>query len=176
MLNVKEYKGLTAQDVCDKTGLPNPYADQTRFSLYRQLELMLRDAKKNNLLHLVPKTNVITHKAVQVISDKGLTILKMRESERIENTSELDLNEIPHKVVREKGYITIIVQRNDIPMNVIPHPSKPYSYQVVGIFETKKCYHAGTLYADTQPSTGLRRIGVRYRFGYGTSVEMQILD
>lgn len=174
MINIKEYKGLTAQDVCDKTGLPNPYSDQTKYSLARQLELMLRDAQKNNVLHLVPKTQIITKKSVQVMKDKGLTILKMKEEEEIAFTSRLDLNSIPHKVEIEKGYRTIIVQRNDIPMNVQPHPSKPYTYNVRGILTDMKCYHAQTLYKDGDVNKG--RIGLRYRFGYGTHIALHILD
>lgn len=175
MINIKEYKGLTAQDVCDKTGLPNPYNDQTRFSLARQLELMLRDAQKNNVLHLVPKTQIITSKSVQVMKDKGLTILKMREEEEIAFTSELDLNSIPHKVVRGKGYRTIIVQRNDIPMNVMPSVSKPYAYKVIGTFEDWKCYFAGNIFKEEgKPDSG--RIGLRYRFGFGKHVHLHIID
>lgn len=171
MINIKEYKGYTAEDISRLTGLPNPYNDQTRYSLARQLELMLKDAQKNNVLHLVPKTQIITSKSVQVMKDKGLTILKMKEEEEIAFTSELDLNSIPHKVVREKGYRVIIVQRNDIPMNVMPSASKPYAYKVIGTFEDWKCYLAGTIYNEDR-----KRIGLRYGFGYGKHVHLQILD
>lgn len=171
MINIKEYKGLTAQDVCNKTGLPNPYNDQTRYSLARQLELMLRDAQKNNVLHLVLKTHIIKHGVVTSMTDKGVTILTKRDEEAIVFTSKLDLNSIPHKVQIEKGYRIITVQRNDVPMNVQPHPSESYSYKVIGILTDMKCYLAGTLYNDSK-----QRIGLRYRFGYGMHIELKILD
>lgn len=174
MINIKEYKGLTAEYVAERTGLPNPYSDQSKYSLTRQLELMLRDAQNNNVLHLVPKTNVIKHGVVNSMTDKGVTILTKRDEEAIKYTSELDLNSIPHKVVREKGYRTILVQRNDIPLNIVPHPTKSYSYAVIGTFDTRNCFHSRTLYKDNDPSK--EKIGTEYRFGHNTHIKLVIVE
>lgn len=174
MINIKEYKGVSIADILTLTKLPNPYADQTKYSLARQKELLLRDAMNNNLLNLIPKTHPIKHKMIQSATDQGITILSLREEERIEYTSELDLNSIPHTVIREKGYRTILINRNDIPLNVIPHPSKPYDYNVIGDLVSMKCYNAGTLYENGD--TTQRRLGKVYRFGFGTHVRLHILD
>lgn len=169
MINPKEYKDISIETMLEKTGLPNPYADQTRFSLARQKELILRDAQKNNVLHLIPKSCEIKHGVINVSTDKGVSILTKREEERIVFTSELDLNSIPHKVIREKGYRTIIVNAKDIPMNVVPHPSKPYAYNVDGIFEKRKCFYSHALREDSV------HIGKVFRFGFNTHLRMHIL-
>jgi hypothetical protein len=174
MINIKEYKGVSIADILTLTGLPNPYSDQTRFSLARQKELLLRDAMKNNLLNLIPKSHPIKHSTVNSMTDKGLTILTLREEEEVQFTSELDLNSIPHTVIREKGYRTILINRNDIPLNIVPHPSKPYSYKVIGDLVTMNCFNAGTLYKNNKVSEG--RVGIKYRFNYGTHVALHILD
>ncbi|AXQ66553.1 MAG: hypothetical protein [Caudoviricetes sp.] len=170
-MNIKEYKGLTAKEISEATGLPNPYTDQSKYSLYRQWELMLWDAKRNNVLHLVKKTNIINNKSVHFQTDKDLVITRLYETPVVELTTTLDLNTIPHKVVRERGVIGIYVNQSDIPKNVTSFAySKGYSYNVIGILTSEKCYPKQRLYKDG------KCIGSSYKFYMNKTVTLYIMN
>lgn len=170
-IDVEEYKGLTAKDICDKTGLPNPYSNGMRYSRYRQLELMLKDAQKNGVLHLIEKTNEKKHSILNINEDKDLMILSKKQEDKINYTSNLNLNTMPHKVERQYGNITITVNQSDIPVNVIKNPKPGHVYNVIGIFIEKKCYYSNYLY----DGIGQGAVGSVYKFSFDTKVKLIIM-
>jgi hypothetical protein len=172
-IKLEEYKSVTIEDIMTVTGLPNPYSDQSKFSLARQKELLLKDARKNNLLNKVKKSHPINYKVVTSNTDNGLTILTAKEiSEPKPFTSVLDLNITPHKVIRENKKVIIEVNKCDIPDHVKPSP-KDNSYLVVGIFTQEKGYNRNAIVID--PVT-YKRIGTKYSFGFHSNVSLHILD
>ena len=174
MVKLEEYKGITIEDIMELTGLPNRFPDQSKYSLARQKELLLKDAQKNNVLHLVEKTNPIKHKTLNINMDKDLVITKLKESDKINYTSNLDLNLIPHKVIREKGLTTIIVNQSDIPLNVIKNPKAGYVYNVIGIFESHKAYYDSTTFKDENGKA--IKVASKYIFGYTKDISLLIVE
>lgn len=180
MIHLEEYKGVTIEEIMSKTGLPNPYSDQRIYSLARQKELLLKDADRNNVLHKVEKTFPRRVLVKNISIDKDLTIVSLKDKGLEKSiTSNLDLNSIPHQVVREMGKVVIIVMNKDIPSNIIPRPSRGknstgYAYNVIGIFDEHKAYHAGAIYIEK----GLQNpVGRRYKFLNGLeNVSLEILD
>lgn len=177
-IKLEEYKSVSVEDIMKVTGLPNPYDDQSKFSLARQKELLLKDALKNNLLHKVKKSHPIEYKVITIERDQDLTILTAKVvSEPKAFTHVLDLNITPHRVVRENKRIIIEVNKCDIPDNVLPSP-KGYAYEVIGIFTQEKCYNNGGLYQNPNEEFDItaKRIGTKYRFGFHSNVSLHILD
>ena len=175
MIHLEEYKGVTIEHIMEVTGLPNRFPNQEKYSLARQKELLLKDAKSNNVLHLITKTNPIKHKTLNISIDQDLMVTKLKESDRIEYTSNLDLNLIPHKVIREKGYTTIVVKQSDIPPNVIKNPKSGYVYNVIGIFQSHKAYYGGTNYHTNKDNT-TTKISSKYIFGYTKNISLEIFE
>lgn len=153
MLKIEEYKGITIEQILNFTGLENPFADQSKYSLARQKELLLKLARKNNLLHLVPKTNPIDNVVINISIEKDLVITKLRKEEKIEYTNKLDLTKIPTEMVKEMGKTTIKINRKDIPSNLVTLPNTTYAYKVIGHFETKEAYYKGTQYETINGET-----------------------
>lgn len=89
-------------------------------------------------------------------------------------THTLDLNLIPHKVIREKKKITIEVKQEDIPNHVLPNLGPGYSYHVIGILAEEKCYKDGVLY-EGEPGYS-KILGLKYRFGFHNKVSLHILN
>lgn len=177
-IKLEEYKSVSIEDIMNVTGLPNPYDDQSKFSLARQKELLLKDALKNNLLHKVKKSHPIQYKIITVERDNGLAIMSAKEiAEPKQFTSVLDLNITPHRVVRENKKIIIEVMKEDIPNHVLPNP-KGYAYEVIGIFTQEKCYSNSGLYQNPNEEFDItaKRIGTKYRFGFHSNVSLHILD
>lgn len=171
-IKLEEYKSVTIEDIMKVTGLPNLYVDQSKFSLARQKELLLKDALKNNLLHKVKKSHPIQYKITTVSTDKDLSILTAKEiSEPRGFTSVLDLNVVPHKVIRENNKVVVEVRKEDIPNHVFPKPGPGYSYHVIGILAEEKCYKVGAIHDGNH-----KRIGSSYKFGFHNKVTLHILD
>lgn len=176
-IKLEEYKSVTIEDIMNVTGLPNLYIDQSKYSLARQKELLLKDASKNNLIHKVKKSHPIEYKVITVNKDKDLTILTAKPiSEPKPFTHVLDLNVTPHRVVREKHKVVIEVNKPDISDNVLPNPKPGYVYEVIGIFSKEKCYRNGKLFNETKELDHLKMIGTKYSFGFHSNVSLHILD
>lgn len=173
-IKLEEYKSVSVEDIMKVTDLPNPYDDQSKFSLARQKELLLKDALKNNLLHKVKKSHPIEYKVITVERDQDLTILTAKVvSEPKQFTSVLDLNVTPHKVVRENKRTIIEVMKADIPNHVLPNP-KDNTYLVIGIFTQEKGYRSGSIYEGLSGFS--KEVGKRYRFGFHSNVSLHIID
>lgn len=173
-IKLEEYRSVSIEDIMKVTDLPNPYVDQSKFSLARQKELLLKDAKKNNVLHKVKKSHPIEYKVITIERDQDLTILTAKVvGEPKGYTTTLDLNVSPHKVIRENGKIIIEVNQSDIPDHVKPSP-KGFAYNVIGIFTQEKCYFGARIY---EGQIGYSKIiGKKYRFGFHSNVSLHILD
>ena len=148
MIKVQEYKGITMNQIMELTGLPNRFPDQSKYSLARQKELLLFDVEKNNLLHLVEKTHPIKVKTLSINIDKDAMVTKLKEEDKINYTSNLDLTLIPHKVVKDNGITRILVNKLDIPVNVIKSFNPEYIYNVIGIFASHKVRYSKTNYSN----------------------------
>lgn len=171
MINLKEYRGVSIETILEKTGLQNPYSDQSKFSLARQKELLLKDAKKARVLDKIQKSHPIVYGVPNIISDKGLCIQTLKVMDKPKDfTTTLDLNETTHKVIREHGKVYIHVNKADIPSHVMMKPGPGYCYNVVGIFTQEKCYNNGPLMRDD------KRVGTKFRFGFHSNVSLYILD
>lgn len=122
-LRVEEYKSVTIEDIMRLTGLDNPWSDGSKYSQYRQKELLLKEAKKQNLLYRIEKSHPI---------EDNLP------------TSDLNLTVVPHRVIRlEDGKVVIEINRKDIPSRVVPNPRPKPSYHVIDVLGEEDCYHNG---------------------------------
>lgn len=171
-IDVLEYRGVTVETMMEVTGLQNPWSDQSRFSLARQKELLLKEAKKQNLLHKIKKSHPKEYKVVSTITDKDLEIITCTPfTPQPRPTHILNFNQTPHKVIRENSKVIIEVRKEDIPNHVFPKPGPGYAYHVIGILAEEKCYRVGVLHDGC-----LNRIGSSFKFGFHNKVTLHILD
>lgn len=173
-VRLEEYKSVTIEQIMELTGLENPWSDQSKYSLARQKGLLLQQAREQNVLYKVEESHPIEHKVVTCIKDKGLSILYSKTIEEPKAfSSTLNLNEIPHKVIREYDKVIIEVNKRDIPDHILPNPKPKFSYNVIGILTEEKCHHNGFLYRDINFSRVT--IGIKYRFGFHNKVSLHVL-
>ena len=171
-IDVLEYRGVTVEAMMEVTGLQNPWSDQSRFSLARQKELLLKEAKKQGLLHKIKKSHPKEYKVVSTIKDKDLEIITCKPfTPKTYPSFVLNLNQVPHKVIRENNKVVVEVRKEDIPNHVFPKPGPGYSYHVIGILAEEKCYKIGAIHDGTY-----KRIGSSYKFGFHNKVTLHILD
>lgn len=178
MIDILEYRGVTTQDIVDVTGIQNIWKDikypQT-ISLPRQKMLLLKEAKRQNVLHKVKKSHPKEYKIVSTIKDKDLEILTCTPfTPQPRLSSILNLNQVPHKVIRENNKVIIEISRTDMPDYVLPNPGSKPSYKVIGIFTQEDCYNDGGLFEDGTPYS--KRLGKKYSFRNHSNVSLHILD
>jgi hypothetical protein len=175
--DLEEYRGVSIEDILKVTGLPPLTEKDTKYSLTHQRKVLLEKAKEQNILNKVKKSHPKEYSKITTISDKGVDI-KSKEIVGYQPLSTtLDLNLVPHKVIRENKKIIIEVNKADIPTHVVCKPGLGYSYLVIGIFTQEKCFHSKGLY-ETKGDWDVNgtRIGTEFRFGFHSNVLLHILD
>jgi hypothetical protein len=152
---ISEYKDTTIEYIMEVTGLVNQWSDGSKYSQYRQKQLLLREAYKQNLLYRVRKSHPI--------------------EDTKQMTNVLKLNQLPHKVKEDvRGNIVIEIYKKDIPSNIQPLPNPKAAYHVIDTFGEDNCYYDVPTYSVSSNNVGTR-VGIRYKFVNHKNVTLHII-
>lgn len=157
---IEEYKATTIEHIMEVTGLVNQWSDGSKYSQYRQKELLLKEAKKKNLLYRVQKSHPID------------------DSTYPNPTNSLDLNKIPHRVIKNfRENIVIEIHKKDIPTYIQPLPKPKAAYHVIDTFGEDDCYHDGFIYKSSVSGSHNCResYGIKYKFANHKNVTLHII-
>ena len=145
---IDEYKEVTIEEIMKLTNLPNPYTDQTKYSLARQKELLLKDAKRKNILHLVEKSNPRQNLVPKLIEDKDLSIRYLTNKGEVNlPTRKINLELVKHKSFDQETFTIIEIKKSDLGPHIVRSTKPGAAYTLVKDSKVIKLYFDKTLYS-----------------------------